>query len=119
MSFIDIRIEIIRECLADRITVREASERLGLHRVTFWRLVKRYERFGRRGLEHGLKGRPSNRALPESFKKEVRAAFERDYAPSGRSVLSFYLERKESLLRKVSYTAVLSWIGNNGISERE
>jgi hypothetical protein len=70
MSSIDIRIGIIRECLADRITAREASERLGLHRVTFWRLVKRYERFGRRGLEHGLKGGPRTARSPSRSRRK-------------------------------------------------
>jgi len=110
MSSIQLRIETIEEFLSDKITALEASRRLDLHRVSFWRLVKKYEREGEKGVEHGLKGRPSNNAKPEAFKRAVRALYERDYAPAGRSVHAFYQDVKDGLLSRVSYATVLSWI---------
>jgi hypothetical protein len=110
MTSIQIRINAINEFLSKKITAEEASRRLDLHRVSFWRLVKKFERHGAKGVEHGLKGKRSNHAKPEAFKRAVRALYEKDYAPSGLSVHAFYQEVKDGLLRSVSYAAVLSWI---------
>ncbi|HSA59753.1 MAG TPA: hypothetical protein VLJ37_08725 [bacterium] len=62
MKDIPLRIATIEEYLGNRITGFEAGRRLGLHRVSFWRILKKYESAGPRGLEHGLRGRPSNNA---------------------------------------------------------
>lgn len=110
MTTIQLRIDAINEFLSKKITAEEASRRLDLHRVSFWRLVKKYERHGSKGVEHGLKGKRSNHAKPEAFKRAVRALYEKDYAPSGCSVHAFYQEVKDGLLQNVSYAAVLSWI---------
>jgi hypothetical protein len=70
MKDIPLRIATVEEYLENRITGMEAGRRLGLHRVSFWRIVKKYERGGTRGLEHGLRGRPSNNSKPKgSFEK--------------------------------------------------
>jgi transposase len=110
MTNLQIRIETVEEFLEGRITGVEASERLGLHRITFWRLVKKYERGGRRGLEHGLKGKRSNNAKSESLQMLVRDWYERHYEASGRSVRSFYRDVRLSLPQDVSYATVVSWI---------
>ncbi len=110
MTNIQFRIETIEDYLSDAITAQEASHRLSLHRVTFWRMVKKYEDKGRDGLAHGLKGRRSNNAKPDSLKMLVRDWYERHYAPSGRSVRSFYRAVKTSLPQNLSYATVLSWI---------
>ncbi len=110
MTNIQFRIETVEEFLTDSITAQEATERLGLHRVTFWRLVKKYEASGRRGVEHGLKGKPSNNAKPESLRMLVLDWYERHYAPAGFSVRSFYRDVRLSLPQKLSYATVLSWV---------
>jgi transposase len=110
MTNLQFRIETVEEYLEGRITAPQASGRLGLHRVTFWRLVKKYEANGRRGLDHGLKGKRSNHAKPESLKMLVCDWYERHYAPSGRSVRSFYRDVRLSLPEDLSYATVVSWI---------
>jgi hypothetical protein len=62
MTNMTLRIETVEDYLGGRITAAEAVRRLDLHRVSFWRMVKKYEHGGPRGLEHGLRGRPSNNA---------------------------------------------------------
>ncbi|HEX5038055.1 MAG TPA: hypothetical protein VFX30_12930 [bacterium] len=110
MESLPSRIETIEHFLSGNLPAGEAARRLGLHRVSFWRLVKRYERRGSDILRHGLTGKRSNRAKPESFRQSVCEAYERHSASFGRSVYSFYRDMKDSLLRDVSYVTVLSWV---------
>lgn len=110
MNRTQFRIQTVEEFLADSVSAQEASRRLGLHRVTFWRLVKKYERDGRQGLEHGLKGRRSNNAKPESLRMLVRDWYRRHYAPAGWSVRSFYRAVRLSLPQNLSYATVMAWI---------
>lgn len=105
-----IRIATIEEFLSGALPAREGARRLGMHRVSFWRLVKRYEQRGKEVLRHGLTGRRSNRAKPESLRHSVLEAYQQHSASLGRSVHSFYREMKGSLLRDVSYVTVLSWV---------
>jgi hypothetical protein len=104
------RIETIEEFLSGRLPAGSAAQRLGLHRVSFWRLVQRYQSRGSDILRHGLAGRRSNRAKPEAFRQSVREAYDRHAATCRRSVRSFYREMKDSLLQDVSYVTVLSWV---------
>jgi hypothetical protein len=110
MESIPSRIAIIEDFLSGALPAGAAARSLGMHRVSFWRLVKRYELRGADILRHGLTGRRSNRAKPESFRRSVREAYESHSASFGRSVHSFYRVMKDSLLRDVSYVTVLSWV---------
>lgn len=108
----ELKITTIEELLAGGLTVREACERLQVHRTTLWRLCSRYKKDGAEGLQHGLKGRRSNRAKGETFRKEVCEIYERDYLPAGRSIYAFYQEVGPGLPEYVSYSTVLNWIRN-------
>lgn len=110
MNQTHLRIQMIEEFLADGISSKEASRSLGVHRVTFYRLVDRYRRMGRKGVErHGLRGKRSNHAKPESLKEAVIGLYRKASASGGVSVHSFYHAVKDSLPQKVSYAAVLEW----------
>jgi len=105
-----LRIQMIEEFLADAITSNEASLSLGVHRVTFYRLVDRYRRMGAKGVErHGLCGKRSNNAKSESLKETVIGLYKKVSSSSGCSVYSFYNAVKDSLPQKVSYPTVLKW----------
>ncbi|HEX5036933.1 MAG TPA: hypothetical protein VFX30_07215 [bacterium] len=110
MESLPSRIETIEDFLSGEVPAGLAAERLGLHRVSFWRLVKRYRNRGADILRHGLTGRRSNRALPENFRQSVCEAYRAHRESVGGSVRSFYRSRKDTLLQDVSYVTVLTWV---------
>ena len=105
-----LRITTIEELIAGGLSAREATEKLGVHRTTLWRLVQKYREKGQEGLKHGLKGRRSNRAKPDAFKQEICDLYEREYRPKGISVHAFYHEIARTLPNYTCYATVLSWL---------
>ncbi len=67
-------------------TVAEAAGHLGLSRRQVRRLLRRVEREGDRGVLHRLRGRPSNRAIPQAVCRRAVAFLTqeryRDFAPT-------------------------------------
>lgn len=68
------------------ITQRQAAEELGLSERQVRRLLRGLRRRGDRAVQHGLRGRPSNRKLPSSLRRQVvailRAATYRGFGPT-------------------------------------
>lgn len=110
----EFRIQTIEELLAGGLSVREACERLQVHRSTLWRLCSRYKKKGAGGLQHGLRGRRSNRSKNEAFRKEVCELYKREYLSAGRSIYAFYQEVGPKLPEYVSYSTVLNWVRSSG-----
>jgi hypothetical protein len=54
----------VRGYLQGRLSLREASEKMGVARSTLWRLKGRFDAKGDAAFVHGLTGRPSNNAKP-------------------------------------------------------
>jgi transposase len=106
----ELRITTLEELISGGLSIREACERLQVHRSTLWRICRRYQEQGAEGLVHKLRGRRSNRAKKEDFKKSVCELYLKDYKPQGRSVLSFYQDVARTLPDYVSYTTVLGWL---------
>lgn len=106
----ELRIMTVEELLDGKLTVREACERLQIHRTTLWRLCRKLEKEGPSGLSHRLRGRRSNRAKPETVRKEVCELYEREYRPAGRSVHAFYREVGPKLSEYISYSTMLGWL---------
>ena len=104
------RIETLEELLKGGLSIREACEKLDVHRSTLWRLTRKYQEKGADGLVHGLKGKRSNRAKKEEFKISVIELYEKDYRPKGLSVFAFYQSVARTLPDYVSYSTVLGWI---------
>jgi len=80
------RLKEIHGVLRRRQQVGEAARHLGLSRRQVRRLVRRVEREGDRGVIHRLRGRPSNRAIPERVRERALAVLSReqyrDFAPT-------------------------------------
>ncbi|MGO9307891.1 MAG: helix-turn-helix domain-containing protein, partial [Spirochaetia bacterium] len=60
------------------LTLDQAARILALSSRHMKRIWKRFRQEGERGLAHGNRGRPSNRAFSEEFKKEVLRRYRRD-----------------------------------------
>ncbi len=71
-----------------RMTVRQASQRLGLSYRQCRRSYRRYRREGDQGLVHRSRGRPSNRARPEGFRRAVLERYRERYEGFGPTLAS-------------------------------
>lgn len=104
------RIETIEELLKGGMSVREACDKLQVHRSTLWRLCRKFQEKGAQGIEHGLKGKRSNHAKPDAFRAQVCALYFNEYETKGHTVLSFYNSVARTLPDYASYSTVLTWI---------
>ncbi len=96
--------------LNGEITVQEACEQLGVHRITFWRWLRKSGLKAAKPRRHGLTGRRSNRAKSEAFRQQVCNLYEHSYKPHGHSPYSFYDAVARNLPDYVCYKTVLTWL---------
>lgn len=71
-----VRLAVVREAVAGRITNAEGMRRTGLGRRQFQRYKRRYERVGPPGMLHASRGRPSSRRLATDARERVIALLE-------------------------------------------
>ena len=84
------RLKVLHEVQKRHISQKQAAMELGLSTRWVRKLLERLEKQGDGGLVHGLRGRQSNRKLPENKRKKVLAIFEKqvqkrqwhDYGPT-------------------------------------
>jgi len=76
--------DVIRSLCKGEITAQEASVRLDITKRHAKRLKKRVQEDGVRGVVHTLRGKKSNRALPDAQEKRIIAILKKEY-PSFRS----------------------------------
>lgn len=68
-----VRLAVVREAVAGRVTIREGMRRTGLSRRQFLRYKARYREQGPSGLVHGNRGRPSPRRIGAPIRQQVVA----------------------------------------------
>lgn len=83
---------------AGRLTLVEASERLGLGYRQAKRIWARWRACGEAGLIHGLRGQESNRTLARAFRERVLEAYRTGYEDFGPTLASEYLASREGLV---------------------
>ena len=84
------RLKVLHEVQKRHISQKQAAMELGLSTRWVRKLLERLKQQGDGGLVHGLRGRRSNRKLPEAQRKKVLGIFERqiqkrqwhDYGPT-------------------------------------
>jgi transposase len=84
------RLKVLHEVRKRHITQRQAAAELGLSVRWVRTLLKRLQVHGDRGLRHRLRGKPSNRKVPEElkqravelFRQKKQARLWHDYGPS-------------------------------------
>jgi transposase len=97
-----------------RATLRDVCERFKIHRTTVWRQLKALRQFGRDGLVHKLKGRPSNRSKPVSIRSAVLELFRQIGRDQPLNLLQFYQKSIQGTGLNVSYTTVRRWLKASG-----
>ena len=99
-----VRLEILQDFLAKKITRREGAERLGLSTKQFSRILARLQAEGPGGLTHRRKGcRPANR-LPDELGAQITELLTERY--SGMSLLQAHAQITELERISVSYSTL-------------
>ncbi len=92
------RLKVLSEAKKGLITQKQAADQLKLTERHVRRLVARMREQGDRTVLHGLRGRASNRSIPEPVKKQALALLSgQEYADFGPTLASEYLGRKLGL----------------------
>lgn len=77
------RLKAVQTVIDKQITQKVAASMLGLSGRQVRRLVKVIREQGDRGIIHGLRGRPSNRRLPEEMRGRVLSLYQERYSDFG------------------------------------
>lgn len=101
---------VIKQVLEGKLDKAEAWERLGVHRTTLERKMRRLAVGGPMGLAHGLRGRPSNRQGDPKIRQAVCQLFEKEYRPYGFRVAHFYQDAVHRFPAPVDYSTVVRWL---------
>lgn len=111
------RLKIIQEAISKHITQKEASSLLALSQRQIANLVQRVRREGDKGIVHRLRGRPSNRKIPQKVKDRVINLYKSRYPDFGPTLAS----EKLSELNKIhlSRETLRLWLIEKGLWQRE
>lgn len=76
----------LKQASDGKVTQREAAERIGISERWVRKLLQRMKREGDRVVVHGLRGKPSNRKLPEQTRRQALAILKKpewhDFGPT-------------------------------------
>ena len=92
------RLVVLKKAQKRLITQSQAAQELSLTPRQVKRLLRRLREEGDKAVVHGLRGRPSNRALSEAVCQQAVAILSRQvYRGFGPTLASEYLEKKHRL----------------------
>jgi len=107
------RLHWLRQAEAKQITQAQAAKRMKVSERWVRRLLSRRKREGDRVVVHGLRGRRSNRRLPERVKRRAVGWIAKRYRDFGPTLASEYLEAEHGL--KVGKETVRKWMIEGGL----
>ena len=102
-----IRLEAFGRVKRGELTVVAAAVLAHLSLRQARRAWKRFKTFGDRGLVHRLRGRPSNRRLPDNVRDRVLKRHQERYADFGPTLACEKLAEEELVLSPNTLTALL------------
>ena len=91
------RLKVLHEALQGHILQREAAEQLGLSERWVRERLRRLRKEGDPSLIHGLKGKPSNRALPSEQRQRLVSLYREHYTDFGPTLAAEYLAARHGL----------------------
>ncbi len=107
------RLKAVQSALEGHITQRVAASMLGLSERQVRRLVKEVRERGDRGVIHGLRGRSSNRRIPEEIRRRAISLYEARYPDFGPTFATEKLYECEDI--KISDETLRRWLIEAGI----
>jgi hypothetical protein len=91
------RMHVLRDVMAERITVSEAAQLMRITRRQVFRLLKAYRADGPKALVSTRRGKPSNRCYPAAVRTEALALIKANYADFGPVQHQVVLDRRAQL----------------------
>ena len=111
------RLVIMSRVREKAMTIREASEVVGVSYRQGRRIYKRYREEGDRGLIHRNRGQPSNRGKPYEVKEKVLALYREQYWDFGPTLAAEKLKERNGY--KVGHETLRRWLLAAGLWERQ
>jgi transposase len=102
------RLHWLKQTQSKQITQAKAAERMGVSERWVRKLLGRRRRHGDRVVVHGLRGRRSNRRLPEALRKRVLGLIAREYKDFGPTLIAEYLQSEHGMV--VGKETVRKWM---------
>jgi hypothetical protein len=106
-------VHVLKDLVAERITVREASQLLRVTRRQVFRLLKAYRDQGPAALISKKRGKPSNRSYPPVLRSEALALIKANYADFGPTLAAEKLSERHGL--HLGVETVRRWMIADGI----
>lgn len=88
---------IIKEVILKKISQKVAGESLRVSERQVRRLIVRYKKEGKKGLEHKLKGKESTRRIKNSIRKKIRMLVKEKYFDFNATHMAEFLKIKEGI----------------------
>src|SRR5215211_6508987 len=107
------RVHVLRDVMAERITVREAAQLLRITRRQVFRLLKVYHAGGPAALVSSRRGKPSNRSYPATLRTEVLALITANYADFGPTLACEKLAERHGI--HLGVETVRQWMRADGL----
>jgi transposase len=107
------RLHWLKQAEAKQITRAKAAERMGVSERWVRELLRRKKKAGDRVVVHRLRGRPSNRKLPERTRSRVLRWIQREYSDFGPTLIAEYLQSEHGL--EVGKETVRKWMVGAGL----
>jgi transposase len=98
----------LKQAETKQITQAQAAERMGVSERWVRKLLRRKKRQGDRVVVHALRGRLSNRRLPESMRKRVLRLIGREYKDFGPTLIAEYLRSENRIV--VGKETIRKWM---------
>ena len=107
------RLKVLHEVGRGHLSPRQAAAQLGVTNRWVRKLRRRLEAEGDRGLIHRLRGRPSNRKLPERLRQGTVARGREGYRDFGPTWAMEYLAQRDRI--EVSRETLRKWLSAAGV----
>jgi len=111
------RLFVISRVREKTMTIKEASEVMGVSYRQGRRIHKRYKNEGDKGLIHRSRGRPSNRRKPSELKEIVLALYREQYWDFGPTLAAEKLVDRDGY--EVNHETLRRWLLAAGLWERQ
>ena len=108
-----IRVEVLSKVKSGGLTLGKAAELLGLSYRQMLRVHKRYESEGNAGLQHGLRGRESNRSIASDRRERVLELYQGKYGDFGPTLAMEYLGQGDG--EQIGVETLRLWLVKAGL----
>jgi DNA-binding Lrp family transcriptional regulator len=102
------RLKVLQEAKEGAITQQEAAEQMGVTPRWVRKLLARMRKQGDRAVIHGLRGRNSNRKIPEAERARAIRLVEQEYRDFGPTLAGEYLSERHGI--QVSRETLRGWM---------